>query len=293
MQLDRTRIVIRERSLLEIFDLSLHIARDGGMRLVAALVLGIAPFMAINFLLLNPLLQAEDFTSATAMRYGWLMLQLVFLEAQLATAPATLLLGNVMFLEPISLRKIFGQLGKLSGRLFFCQGILRGILPGWGLCLMLSVEELGPADFFLSMLCAVVMFARALRPYLNEIILLEQNPLRSRNKQTISIASRSSSLQNPNSGELFGAWMLSVALGAPLGVSFALTIWAILGMFVHEWSWGAAMRLGGVPVAMWAVASLFCVIRFLSYIDLRIRREGWAVELQLRAEAGRLASELS
>ena len=47
----------------------------------------------------------------------------------------------------------------------------------------------------------------------------------------------------------------------------------------------------GVPAAMWTVAAFFAVVRYLSYLDLRIRREGWEVELQVRAEAERLTRQ--
>ena len=43
------------------------------------------------------------------------------------------------------------------------------------------------------------------------------------------------------------------------------------------------------PIALWLVAGYFTIVRFLSYLDLRIRREGWELELSLRAEADRLA----
>jgi hypothetical protein len=43
-----------------------------------------------------------------------------------------------------------------------------------------------------------------------------------------------------------------------------------------------------VPAAMWLVAGYFSVVRFLSYLDLRIRREGWEVELIVHAAAKRL-----
>jgi hypothetical protein len=36
------------------------------------------------------------------------------------------------------------------------------------------------------------------------------------------------------------------------------------------------------------VAGYFAVVRFLAYVDLRIRREGWEVELVMRAERDRL-----
>ena len=48
-----------------------------------------------------------------------------------------------------------------------------------------------------------------------------------------------------------------------------------------------------LPIAVWLVVGFFTVVRFLSYLDLRIRREGWEVELSPRAEAARLAGGLA
>jgi hypothetical protein len=41
------------------------------------------------------------------------------------------------------------------------------------------------------------------------------------------------------------------------------------------------------------VAAYFSVVRFLSYLDLRIRHEGWEVELLMRAEALRMAARVA
>jgi len=42
------------------------------------------------------------------------------------------------------------------------------------------------------------------------------------------------------------------------------------------------------PIAIWLTVGYMAVVRFLGYLDLRIRREGWEVELRLRAEALKL-----
>jgi hypothetical protein len=46
------------------------------------------------------------------------------------------------------------------------------------------------------------------------------------------------------------------------------------------------------PITLWTVVAFMGVARFLSYLDLRIRQEGWEVELLVRAEAARLAEKL-
>jgi hypothetical protein len=48
-----------------------------------------------------------------------------------------------------------------------------------------------------------------------------------------------------------------------------------------------------MPLALWMVIGLMTVARYLSYLDLRIRREGWEIELKMRAEAGRLTRQLA
>ena len=47
------------------------------------------------------------------------------------------------------------------------------------------------------------------------------------------------------------------------------------------------------PACLWLVVAFLAVVRFLSYLDLRIRHEGWEVELLMRAEALRLATPLA
>ncbi len=44
--------------------------------------------------------------------------------------------------------------------------------------------------------------------------------------------------------------------------------------------------------ALWLTAGLGAVVRFLSYVDIRIRQEGWAVELRMRAEGLRVSQAI-
>ena len=63
--------------------------------------------------------------------------------------------------------------------------------------------------------------------------------------------------------------------------------------WINDWRLGPVMIKLGAPLAMWLVAMYFTVVRYLCYLDLRIRHEGWEVELRLRAEGVRLASRLT
>ena len=82
-----------------------------------------------------------------------------------------------------------------------------------------------------------------------------------------------------------------------LSILLALSVYLGLylfgsALFAHSWQHGFFMIQVGLPLSMWCVAGFFAVVRFLGYLDLRIRQEGWEVELKLRAEAQRLASKL-
>jgi len=46
------------------------------------------------------------------------------------------------------------------------------------------------------------------------------------------------------------------------------------------------------PACLWLVVAFMAVVRFLSYLDLRIRHEGWEVELLMRAESLRLGMQV-
>ncbi len=46
--------------------------------------------------------------------------------------------------------------------------------------------------------------------------------------------------------------------------------------------------LGLATIAVWVTVGFTAVARFLAYLDLRIRREGWEVELAMRAEGIRM-----
>jgi hypothetical protein len=291
MQLDRTRVAIRERGILDLCDLALQVLRIFSPRLLGAFAIGILPMAVINFLLLSRLLD-EGFPS-TYVRYIWNMTLLVFIEAPLATAAATVFLGDAMFLEPPTLRSVLKTLWQFKWRLFACQLLLRGVIPAWVLAGTLSREQPMPGDFLLPLLALYLLTVRGIRPYINEIVLLERNPLRARDPRAITIGRRASKLHGPSSGELFGRFLACVPLSIVLCLSLLLSIWFVQGIFLSDWKWGFAMTHVGLPASMWIVAAYMAVVRYLAYLDLRIRREGWAVELMLRAEASRLTKQWS
>jgi hypothetical protein len=134
-----------------------------------------------------------------------------------------------------------------------------------------------------------------MRPYIVEIVLLERNPLgkgkgrgNSEDAPRTTVGQRSATLHGTSGGDLIGRWIGTAIASAALVLAVQGTFWFFMGIFLNTWSWGPVMTEVFAPLSMWLAACYFTVVRFLSYLDLRIRTEGWEVELRLRAEAGRL-----
>jgi hypothetical protein len=271
VQLDDNRIAIRERDFLELLDLALRVVRAHAWPLAAALACGVVPAMCLNAWLLAGLAE-PGFDDPFPLGYMWLMLWLVIWELPLVTAPVTLYLGRALFSErprPAEMgRNLLGSLPQMA----LYQVVLRA---------------------FLVPLVFTWFFPFAVWPYLSEVILLERNPLWRRRTGRMTTHRRNLALHGGYVAELLLRWIASVLVGLLLFLTLWLSIWLIGGMLLNEWEWSGATYTVCYPLAMWIVIGFFAVVRFLAYLDLRIRREGWDVELLLRAEGARLRRQLT
>lgn len=302
MQLDTTRIAIRERNLLDTFDLALHVLRDYFKPLLITFFVTVIPLMVMNDLLLGWILDVEYRETFFYMeeqgaiwRFWWVMTCLVFIEAPLASVFMTTFLGQAVFVAEPSYRKVFRDVRKMFARVAWCQLVVRAILPAF--LALLLVERYGNFDpwveiVLLGSLTLYAAFVRSIRPFINEIVLLERNPLMSRDPSAITIGKRSKDLHGPSGGDLFARWLATAIFGVLLTISFFATFVFCSGVFVNDWQPGPTMLRYMYPLAIWIVAGYLAVVRFLCYLDLRIRHEGWEVELRLRAEAARQAAKL-
>ncbi len=264
MQLDNTRIRIRERDLPDLLDLSLQVVRAYAVPWLATGLAGALPLALFNYWLLSKNFAAYDILAEPS-EYIWWLTVLTVWEMPLAAMLTTLLLGQVMFLEQPAAGRMARDFARSLPQMFWFQVVLRGLLMPWVISWMLPF---------------------AVWPHLNEIVLLERNPMFS--SRGISTWKRSRALHGGSGGELFARWLTCAVVGALLVAAIWLTIWSLRGVFGTEYAFDAAMYTLWLPVAMWTVAGFFAVVRFLGYLDLRIRREGWEVELLIRAEAARL-----
>jgi hypothetical protein len=276
MRFDKTWIAIRERSFGDILDLAARVARVHGGRLLLLWALGVAPAMALNHWILSELidrnqLQSDDYYAILATVA--ILALLVIVEAPLATALVTVFLGQAMFIEQPSARTIAGATARSLGQLVLLQVVVRGAL-------------------IVSVWAAIVPFV--LWPYLNEIILLEGNRLWSRRQGRPTTMRRSWALHSRARGELMGRWVATMALAAVLTASLGLSIWLVRLLLAANMEFGdLTLYTLDLQAAMWLVAGYLTVARFLSYLDLRIRDEGWEIELKLRAEGDRLWRQLA
>ena len=176
-------------------------------------------------------------------------------------------------------------------QILWCHLVIRGV--GWGWVLLVMVDRHGRFDGNLEVLLLLLLVGyasavRAVRPFINEIVLLERNPLTSHSQHVTTVGRRSQMLHGGGGQSLF-RWLSSCVLGVLLTMSVYGTMYFVASVARADWSQGALLIRYLMPLAMWIVAGFFTVFRFLSYLDARIRQEGWEVELHLRAEAARMA----
>jgi len=270
VQLDQTRVAIRQRDLPEILDLGLRVLRSSGPGLIGALAVGILPVAVFNTWLLGGLVPPR--LEEPPWGYLFLMSLLMIWEIPLATAPATLYLGQVMFTARPSLKQIVREFVQSLPQLLLYQCLLRGLLVPW-------------------VITWIGLFGAW--PYANEVLLLERNPLQARRRGQMTTWGRCGRLHQGHLGTLLMRGLGCTAFGAVLLAAVWVALDAISAAVFYEMEYSPEDFTVLLPLAAWLVVGYFTVVRFLCYLDLRIRREGWEVELVLRAEAARLHRQLS
>ena len=246
---DRTLIQIRERSFLDLLDLALVVVRDRPAPIVVAAVAGVAPFAAFNAWLI----QSQD---VPFLVYVGLLL----MEAPWATAPVTVVLGGLMFGERPTAGRVVRALVAALPSMVLYQVVLRGLL-----------------------LATVVLYPvlPGKLTFLGEVILLERGRLG-------RVVTRCSTLSGRRGVDFFGQWVAQLVFGAVFAFSFWFGTGAALnGLTTSELTWDEpgmdAVSGARFHVALWGAVVFFAVARFLTYIDQRIRLEGWEVKLRLEA----------
>lgn len=291
MQFDRTTLAIRERGFLDTLDLATHVVRVYAVPLLLTLACGALPLMALNHWLLGWMARDLDSEWDFPIRYLWNLSLQVYLQAPVATLFATKYLGEAVFLERPRWRVVWGEVGKSFGQIALYQLLLRGAAVG---CLLaVAIDREGDVDYLwegvaVAGLACYAWGLRAFRPFLNEIILLEQNPLLAKDHQVVTVSRRSLRLHGANTGDLLIRAVGSSIVGVLLVLACYGTCLFVKGVFLGDWTHSLFLIQFCLPLCMSLVTGYLAVVRFLSYLNLRIREEGWEVELRLKAEARRL-----
>ncbi len=303
MQLDKTAILITQRSAVDLVDLSLFVIRRYWQPIAFFAVVGILPFAMIDFVLLWPLTQydslvmaSNDFggTNAYHVRYLWIITALILIQSPLALSAVTYFIGQAVFIERPTGRQVFSAVWKRIGSMIFVVGLLRMSLISFIPAAFLFQQpvfrpEIEIPIYFLG-LCGMVYFVRGFRPFASEILLLERCPvLRSKKRpDQLAYGQRSRWLHSNLYNELFGVHIGVTIVEVFTALSISMSLMFLIGVMTGSWIWGFWMDLFLFPMTIWIVATWGTVIRFLLYMNSRIRTEGWEIELRLKAEAQRL-----
>jgi hypothetical protein len=196
-------------------------------------------------------------------------------------------LGQSIFEQQPRLSSAIKDIRPLLGRLIWTLGFQRMAIPAmlvvafrYGAETHAFYDAVLPISFLL--IAAVI---RSNRPFVAEMILLERCPLRSKIEGEITLPKRSKALHSPLASELGGRFLtVSIVLSVLMLCLFFALVWS-RGVTLGNWSADTFSMLVFYPLALWLIASLSVVSRLLSYLDARIRLEGWEVELAIRAEA--------
>lgn len=282
LDLNTTLVSVRERSLTEICDLALRVLCKSFRPIALASLAGILPWATLNAFL------AWAFIPDLFVNWGvyiWSSVLLSFWQIPLATAPLTLTLGQMMFQRKIEPKRAYQDFMHSLPQLIWSQLFLRLICIPHGLWLVFGdISRYGVLFAFTMFLWLIPTLRWS---YLNEVILLERNPWRAKPGQ-LSTRQRSTALHTGEGGIIFGRSVCTGVIWSYLFITIFAALWYVLGQFLDNYVinfWTIAVL---IPLANWIVIMYLSVVRFLCYLDLRIRREGWEVDLILRTEAERL-----
>lgn len=258
MSPDRATIAVRERGLAELYDLALLVVRRRPWPPLLLALLGAAPFAALDVWLL-----AGGAADADGLGRWYPLLLLIAVQAPFAFAPLTAWLGAAMF----------------DAQPRFAQALRDGWRPWFGLLL---------GGLTRGLLAAFPLLLALWPPHFVETLVLERGRLR-------AAWSRAAALRGVAGGDGVVHLLVATLVLAATVWCLAGTVLAAKGLLLHAdpWTWEDwHIWLPGrslVPhLAVWAAAGWLTVVRFLWYIDLRTRHEGWEVDLSLRQAALRL-----
>lgn len=302
MQLDRTEIVIRQRTALELLDLSLIVLKRHFWAVVVTCSLLGLPLLLIDTWAVAWMLNEDSYLaaehldeplSAMRWRHSFHLTLLYAVQFPLISLPVSVFLGNRIFYEPMPLKKLIKRLWPITFRCILVLGIMRLALVTLAMEFLIdrSVVFDWTVEFWsLVVFSSVALLIRAFWPYAPEILGLELCPLRKGRGGEITYAQRSRGLHKLLMADHMARFIGSVFFSFLLALMLLGAMSFLKGIVTGDWTWNGWFDHLCLPLTLWSVGLLMAVFRFLTYLDSRIRLEGWEIELRLRAEAERQRS---
>lgn len=242
-----TRVVLRERTLAEVFDLAFRfVVVRGGRKYLKLWLLSCAPFLALCVWLRRQQLE-----------WGWIWL-LAFSGFVIAQIPFTLAASRLLLGDELSLRSLArAWLPKIPGQL---------VMHGLVLILLAAT----------SFIVVPVLFLAARFLYLPEITLLEGSGL-------FRAYERGTRITRQRLAHAFETCFLLLTVWTAFVLGAEVTGRAVQTDLLSFPPPNDALFTGGSWFALcgfFAAVPFIATARFLAYIDGRTRREAWDVQLR-------------
>ncbi len=261
MDLSRTRVVFRERSVIDVLDLALRFVVQHGRLFAATGAVVLPPFLLASYVL------GRLWGPFAAWGFS-------LFAASLASAPFTVLASRLVFEDDVLVRGAIREGLGAAPRLLLLR-LVMFVLGALGLAFFTA-----PGLWFLSVTLFVV-----------EVAVLERAPF----KRAIT---RSQAIVSRESGEAMIALLLLAVLtfiacvaadsGGRAIASVLLEAAAPDPIWVSGWS---PLSLAG----FWLFVPYAATARFLVYLDVRTKSEGWDIQTRFvalaLAETKRAATE--
>ena len=283
MDLSQPYIAIRERTLLELFDLTLHVYRDHLRNILSLLAINALPFILIDAAVI---FFTEAWLEDPSLSLVMMML-LVFSQFQIGTLLITQYLGTATFSGKPSVGQTIKDFWSKSKYWIWNHGFIRMVFPILAVVALLQHDGIGLIIFLLF----IGLIPRAFRPFISEVLILEQ-PARRQDKTssfpTITLGKRNSSLHR---GDVFSGFFMASVIGGGLLIAIVSLFFQVDSAIGLNGAWDSSIHFAYWPLAAWLTASFLATFRFLYYINTRINQEGWEISLKLMAEKQKLLAK--
>jgi hypothetical protein len=255
MDLSLTRIVLRRRSVLDVLDLALRfvVTHAGSYARVSAVAL--LPAAIVSW----------GVARTAGWAFGWAVT--VFL-ALLAQTPFTALAARLVFQPDVRVRDVLGTSLRALPRVFGLR-IVQVLAVGIGLMIF----------FVPGVWIGISLF------FVVEVAVLERATFGGALSRSLRIASGQSGHALVAVLTLLGLHVTAIFLGDEVGRAILVDLFQFSAPETLWTAGGSALALLG----FWLFVPYVATARFLVYLDLRTRSEGWDIQTRFAAIARRAA----